>query len=201
MTSSRVAEESTATMSIRGVITSATVVSASEKTPSSMSRSAGPALRAGCVGMRSRALASAQPARRRRGRSGASVAAAPRRAGRGQLGRHRRHEARQQVADDPHEADRGNQPDEPTHRRAGPPGDRRARGRAGEHQEREMRHVEVAGERAALDLLRRVAAERARQVGVRLRRQREPRRPQRERRRHQRREEELQKRDHASAPT
>jgi hypothetical protein len=38
-------EESTATISIRGVITSATVVSASEKTPSSMSRSAGPAWR------------------------------------------------------------------------------------------------------------------------------------------------------------
>ena len=38
----RLAAESTATMSIRGVITSATVVSASEKTPSSMSRSAAP---------------------------------------------------------------------------------------------------------------------------------------------------------------
>ena len=201
MTSSRVAEESTATMSIRGVITSATVVSASEKTPSSMSRSAGPALRAGCVGMRWRARESAQPARRSSGRSGASVAGRSAARGPGQLGRDRRHEARQQVAHDPHEADRGNQADEPTHRRAGPPGDRRARGRAGQHQEREMGHVEVAGERAALDLLRRVAAERARQIGIRLRREREPRRPQRERRGHQRREEELQKRDHASAPT
>ncbi len=82
MTSSRVAEESTATMSMRGVITSATVVSASEKTPSSMSRSAGPVLRVPLVGIRARALASAQPASRRRGRSGVSVAAAARRAGR-----------------------------------------------------------------------------------------------------------------------
>ena len=63
------------------------------------------------------------------GRSGASVAAAPRRAGRVQLGRDRRDEPRQQVADDPDQPDRGNQPDEPAHRRAGPPGHRRARRR------------------------------------------------------------------------
>jgi hypothetical protein len=69
-------------MSIRGVITSATVVPASENTPSSMSRSAGPALREPLVGILARDLASAQPASRRNGRSGASVAAAPRRAGR-----------------------------------------------------------------------------------------------------------------------
>ena len=43
ITSSRPAAESTATMSMRGVITSATVVSASEKTPRSMSRSTLPA--------------------------------------------------------------------------------------------------------------------------------------------------------------
>ena len=188
-------------MSMRGVITSATVVPASEKTPRSMSRSAGPVLRVPLVGIRARALASAQPAsrrkrpqrRQRRGRP------APRRAG--QLRRYRADDPGQQVAHDPHQADGRHQPDEPAGGRAGPPGDGRARCRAGEHQERQVRHVKVTGEGAARSLGHVVAAERAWQIGVGFGRQGEPGGPQRKRRRHEGGEEELQEGDHASAPT
>ena len=81
MTSSRSADESTAMMSMRGVMTSATVVSARENTPSSMSRSAVPAWRGVVLAGGVRARASAQAASLSSGRKGASVAAAARRAG------------------------------------------------------------------------------------------------------------------------
>ena len=201
MTSSRVDEESTATMSMRGVITSATVVPASEKTPRSMSRSAGPVLRVPLVGIRARRPRigpAGQPEegpqrRQRRGRP------APRRAG--QLRRYRADDPGQQVAHDPHQADGRHQPDEPAGGRAGPPGDGRARCRAGEHQECQVRHVKVTGEGAASGLGQVVAAERAWQIGVGFGRQGEPGGPQREGRRHKGGQEELQEGDHASAPT
>ena len=152
------------------------------------------------VGIRARALASAQPASRRKGRNGARVAAAPRRAGRVSSGATARERAgaagRPAIQTRPTASD---QPDEPAGGRAGPPGHGPARCGAGEHQQREMGHVKVAGEGAARGLGRDVAAERAWQIGVGFGREGEPRGPQRERRRHQRREEELQEGDHASA--
>ena len=107
---------------------------------------------------------------------------APRRAG--QLRRDRADDPGQQVAHDPHQADGRHQPDEPAGGRAGPPGDGRARCRAGEHQERQVRHVKVTGEGAARSLGQVVAAERAWQIGVGFGRQGEPGGPQREGRRH-----------------
>ena len=179
-------------MSIRGVITSATVVSASENTPSSMSRSAGPALRAGSGGDPV-ARPGVGPRRQPEERAGAARAWPRRRGGRDAVssGATAASSRGSRSPSDPDQPDGEHQPDEPAHRRAGPPGDRGAGGGAGEHEQREMGHMQVAGERAARASCEELAAKRARQVGVRLGGERQPGGPERERGRHQRRDEEL----------
>ncbi len=201
MTSSRLAEESTATMSIRGVITSATVVSASEKTPSSMSRSAGPAFRAGwwesgCAlwrrpsprgGGRAGAARGWRP--RRGGRDGSARAPRPRRVSAADRRRSRPARSPEPAGSAPPSASAPTRP--PPRPAAAPASTRSARWATCRWRESEPPGTSCAA----------VAAERAGKVGVRLRGQREPRGPEGERGGHQRREEELQKRDHASAPT
>jgi type II secretory pathway pseudopilin PulG len=78
---------------------------------------------------------------------------------------------------DPDQEDGRNQPNEAAHRRPGPPGYRRTGGGAGEDQEREVGHVQVAGERATLQFVGGIAAECSGKVGVGFGGEREPGRP------------------------
>ena len=146
-----------------------------------------------------RARASAQAARRSSGRNGARVAAAARRAGPVSSGATAASSRGSRSPSTQTRPTASVSRSEPRRGRARPPGHGAAGRGAREHEQREMRHVQIARQRAGAGLVGELAAERPGQVRVRLGGEREPRRPERERRGHQRRDEELQHGHHGRA--